>query len=118
MKSLKLTSLAMLMVSVGLIAAMGTRAEARSPSESSASKIVLGEVSKVEGEFQVANDFLGTDTFDIVDKAYVITDQAGDEMRLELDLNTKVRSRVNPGDMIEAKISSEGQTLSVRRLDP
>jgi hypothetical protein len=118
MKSIKSTSLAMAIVSVGFIAVLGARTEARSPSESSPSKIVTGEVSKVEGEFQMAKDRQGIDMLDIVDNAYVITDQSGKEVRLELDDNTKVRNRVNPGDKIEAKISSEGHTLSVTRLEP
>jgi len=118
MKSLNSISLAMAIVSVGLIAVLGTRAEARSPSESSPSKIVTGEVAQVEGEFHMAKDTQGELTLDIVDKSYVITSQAGEEVRLELDDNTKVRKRVNPGDKIVAKISSKGHTLSVTRLKP
>ena len=96
MKSLKSTSLAMAIVSVGLVAALGTRAEARSPSESSPSKIVTGEVAQVEGEFHMAKDSQGELTLDIVDKSYVITSQAGGEVRLELDDNTKVRKAGQP----------------------
>jgi uncharacterized protein YdeI (BOF family) len=122
MKSLKLTSLAITIIGVGLVAALGTRAEARSPSESpsqsSPSKIVTGEVAQVEGEFHMAKDTQGELTLDIVDKFYVITSQAGEEVRLELDDNTKVGKRVNPGDKIEAKVSSKGHTLSVTRLEP
>ncbi len=66
----------------------------------------------------MAKDPQGEDTLKMVDKSYVITSQAGEEVRLELDNNTKVRKRVNPGDKVEAKISSEGHTLSVTRLDP
>ena len=58
------------------------------------------------------------DTLDIVDKAYLITDQAGREVRLELSDDTIIRSRVIPGDRIEAEISSEGHTLSVTRIEP
>ena len=72
MKFLKLTSLAMAIVTVGIVAVLGTRAEARSPSESSPSKIVTGEVAQVEGEFHMAKDSHGEDTLDIVDKSYVI----------------------------------------------
>ena len=118
MTSLKSTNLAMVLVSVGLIATLGTRAEGRSPSESSPSKIVSGEVAQVEGEFHMAKDPQGELTLDIVDKSYVITSQAGEEVRLELDDNTKVRKKVNPGDKIVAKISSKGHTLSVTRLEP
>ena len=118
MNTRKSTSLAMAIVSVGLVAVLGTRAEARSPSESSASKIVTGEVAQVEGEFHMAKDPQGELTLDIVDKSYIITSQVGEEVRLELDDNTKVRKRVNPGDKIEAKVSSKGHTLSVTRLEP
>ncbi len=98
-----------LTVSVMLI----TYVEAGSVSDS---KTVTGEVSKVEGEFHMTKDIRGEDTLKIVDKSYVITDQDGKELRLELRNDTKVRNRVNPGDKIEAKISSEGHTLSVTRL--
>jgi hypothetical protein len=118
MKSLKSAGLATVIVSVGLIAALGTRAEARSPSESSPSKIVTGEVAQVEGEFHMAKDPQGELTLDIVDKSYVITSPAGVAVRLELDDNTKVQTRVQPGDKIQAKISSQGHTLSVTRLEP
>lgn len=112
MKALTWSSLVMASVSVGLVAILGTRAEAQSPS-----MIVRGEVSQVEGEFHMAKDPQGLDTLDIVDKSYVITDRAGKELRLELR-DTKVLNRVNPGDKIEAKISIEGHTLSVIRLKP
>ena len=80
--------------------------------------IVIGEVSQVEGEFHMTKDHQGLAKLDIVDKSYVITDRAGKEVPLELSDDTKVLNRVNPGDKIEAKISSEGHTLSVIRLKP
>ena len=118
MKILTSSSAAMAMVIVSIVAVLGIRAEARSASESSPSKIVIGKVSQVEGEFHMAKDPQGELTLDIVDKSYVIKDQAGKELRLELSDDTKVRNKVNPGDMIEAKISSKGHTLSVTRLEP
>jgi hypothetical protein len=118
MNSQKPISLAMAIVCVGLVSVLGTRAEARPPSESSPSKIVTGEVAQVEGEFHMAKDAQGEVTLDIVDKSYVITSQAGKQVRLELTDDTKVQNRVNPGDKIEAKVSSEGHTLSVTRLEP
>lgn len=117
MKSLQSTRLVMTMVMVGLVMNPGIRAEARSPIESSSAKIVIGEVSQVEGGFRMARDLHG-DTLDIVDKSYVITDQSGKEVRLDLSDDTKVQERVNPGDKIEARISPEGHTLSVTRLEP
>ena len=63
--------------------------EAQSPSGSSVSKIVTGEVAQVEGGFHRTKDLLGVDTLDIVDKVYVITDQAGREVHLELSDDTK-----------------------------
>jgi hypothetical protein len=116
MKSLNSSGLVLAIA--GFVAVLGTWGEARSSSESSPTKIVIGEVAQVKGEFHMAQDPPGQDTLDIVDKSYVITDQAGDEIRLDVDPNTKVRNRINPGDKIEAEISSKGQTLSVTRLDP
>jgi hypothetical protein len=113
MKALMWSSLVMVIVSVGLAAVLGTRAEAQS-----SSMIVRGEVSQVEGEFHMAKDPHGLDTLDIVDKSSVITDRAGKELRLDLNDDTKVLNRINPGDKIEAKISIEGHTLSVIRLNP
>ena len=118
MKSLEPSRLAMAIVSVALAMVVHTRAEAGSPSEASPSKIVTGEVAQVEGEFHMAKNPQGELTLDIEDKFYVITSQAGEEMRLKLDDNTKVRKRVNPGDKVEAKISPKGHTLSVTRLEP
>jgi hypothetical protein len=118
MTALKSSSLVLALVTVGLLTGLGTRAEAQSSSKPSPSIIVIGEVSQVEGEFHLAKDPQGLDTLDIVDKSYVITDRAGKELRLELRDDTKVLNRVNPGDKIEAQISSEGHTLSVTRLKP
>jgi hypothetical protein len=118
MEALKSSSLVSALVTVGLLTILGTLTEAQSPSQSSPSMIVRGEVSQVEGEFHMAKDPQGLDTLDIVDKSYVITDRAGKELRLELSDDTKVLNRINPGDKIEAKISIEGHTLSVIRLKP
>lgn len=118
MKALKSSGLVLALVIVGLLTVLGTLTEAQSPSKSSPSLIVRGEVSQVEGEFHMAKDSHGLDTLDIVDKSYVITDRAGKELRLELSDDTKVLNRVNPGDQIEARLSIEGHTLSVIRLKP
>ena len=83
----------------------------------SASKTVSGEVSTVEGEFHMAKSPQGEDVLEMVDKSYVITTRTGEEMRLELSQDTKVPTRANPGDRIEAKISQEGHTLSVTRIE-
>lgn len=107
------TRLATAIVSIGLVAVLGGSAEAQSHL-----KTVTGAVSKVEGEFQMSKDRHGDDTLDIVDRSYIITDQSGKEVRLELDDHTKIRERVNPGDKIEATISSEGDTLSITRIEP
>ena len=77
----------------------------------------MGEVAQVDGEFHMAKGPKGDVTLDIVDKSYVITSQTGKEVRLELDDRTKIQKKVNPGDKVEATISSKGQTLSVTRLD-
>ena len=113
MKALKSFSLVMAIVSVGLVAVLGTRAEAQSPS-----MIVIGEVSQVEGNFIWPRIPKARTRSISWTKSYVITDQAGKELRLELRDDTKVLNRVNPGDKIEAKISFEGHTLSVTRLKP
>jgi hypothetical protein len=117
MKFFTLTSLALAIVGAGLVAVQGAWAEDRFSSGLSPSKIVMGEVAQVEGEFHMAKGPEGDVTLDIVDKSYVITSQTGKEVRLELDDHTKIQNRVNPGDKVEAKISSRGHTLSVTRLD-
>lgn len=81
------------------------------------SKTVRGEVSTVEGEFHMAKSPRGEDILEMVDKSYVITTRTGEELRLELSQDTKVPTRANPGDRIEAKISQEGHTLSVTRIE-
>ncbi len=77
---------------------------------------VKGEVSSVVGEFHMAKNSQGQDILDIFDRSYFITNQAGETVRLELTDHTKVESRVNPGDRVEAKISEDGYTLSVIRV--
>jgi hypothetical protein len=81
------------------------------------SHTVKGEVSSVEGRFHMGKGSDGLDKLDIFDNSYVITNQAGETMRLQLTDRTRVESRVNPGDRIEANISQEGYTLSVRRIE-
>ena len=90
MKALKSSSLALVIVVVGLLPVLGTWADAQSPSNSAHSKIVIGEVSLVQGEFHMTKDLQGLDQLDIVDTSYVITDRAGKEWRLELSDDTKV----------------------------
>ncbi|HEV8329597.1 MAG TPA: hypothetical protein VGQ08_19180 [Nitrospiraceae bacterium] len=46
----------------------------------------------------MSKDGHGDDRIDIVDTSYLITDQSGKELRLELDDHTKIRKRVSPGD--------------------
>lgn len=111
------TSLAIAFIGASCVAAQSIGAEGRSPSGLAPSKVVIGEVAQVKGEFHMAKDPHGDVTLDIVDKSYVITSQAGEEVRLELDGKTKVLKRVNPGDKVSAKISPEGHTLSVTRLE-
>ena len=86
-------------------------------SEPSASKIIAGEVSTVEGEFHMAKNPQGEDILEMVDRSYVITTRTGEELRLELSHDTKVSKRANPGDRIEARISQEGHTISVTRIE-
>jgi hypothetical protein len=117
MNILTSTSLAVALAGTGLVSVQGIWAEDRMLSGLSPSKIVTGEVAQVEGEFHMAKGPEGDVTLDIVDKSYVITSQTGKEVRLELDDHTKIQNRVNPGDKVEAKISSKGHTLSVTRLD-
>lgn len=91
--------------------------EARSQSELPSSKTVTGQVSAVEGEFHMAKDARGEETLKLVDKAYIITTPTGQKIQLTLTRETKVPTRANPGDRVEAKISQQGQTLSVRLVE-
>ncbi|HXX73511.1 MAG TPA: hypothetical protein VEI50_00095 [Nitrospiraceae bacterium] len=89
---------------------------AQSHPEQSSLQTVTGEVSVVEGEFHMAKNSQGEDTLDVVDKSYVITNQAGETVRLKLTDHTRIEKRVNPGDRIEAKVSQDGHTLSVTAI--
>ena len=86
-------------------------------SGSPSSKTVIGKVSAVEGEFHMEKNSLGEDIFKMVDKSYVITTPMGQEIQLKLTRETKVPSRANPGDRVEAKISDNGHTLSVMVIE-
>jgi hypothetical protein len=63
----------------------------------------------------MAKDPQGQDTLDIVDKSYVITDQAGKELRLELRDDTKVLNRVIPGTRL--KLRSHSKAILSRSHD-
>ncbi|HKT35594.1 MAG TPA: hypothetical protein VJR03_12250 [Nitrospira sp.] len=84
---------------------------------SSPSKTVTGQVSAVEGEFHMAKDHRGEDILKMVDKSYIVTTPTGQEIELKLTRETKVPTRANPGDRIEARITEKGQTLSVKLLE-
>jgi hypothetical protein len=91
--------------------------EARSQSEVPSPKTVTGQVSAVEGEFHMAKDDRGEETLKLVDKAYIVTTPTGEKIQLTLTRETKVPTRANPGDRVEATISQQGQTLSVRLIE-
>jgi translation initiation factor IF-1 len=104
-------------ISLSLVTFDVTRIEAQPQSGSSSSKTVIGEVSAVEGEFHMAKNSLGEDILKMVDKSYIITTPTGQEIQLKLSGKTKVPTRANPGDRIEAEISDKGQTLSVMLIE-
>jgi hypothetical protein len=85
--------------------------------QSGTPKIVTGQVSAVEGEFRMAKDDRGEDILKMVDKSYIITTPTGQQIELKLTRETKVPTRANPGDLIEAKITEKGQTLSVKLIE-
>ncbi len=78
---------------------------------------VRGKVSAVEGEFHMQKNSRGEDILEIVDKSYIVTTPAGQEIHLKLTRETKVPTRANLGDRIEATISGKGQILSVMRIE-
>jgi hypothetical protein len=78
---------------------------------------VTGHVSAVEGEFHMAKDYRGEDILKMVDRAYIVTTPTGQQIELKLTRETKVPTRANPGDFIEAKVTEKGQTLSVKLID-
>ena len=114
MTLLKSTGAVMTVISLSLVTTLfaATMIEAQSQLGSPASKTVIGEVSAVEGEFHMAKNARGEDILKMVDKSYVITTPTGRKLELKLSRDTKVPTRANPGDRIEAKISDTGQTLS------
>jgi hypothetical protein len=85
--------------------------------QSGTPKTVKGQVSVVEGEFQMTKDYRGEDILKMVDKSYIITTPIGQQIELKLTRETKVPTRANPGDRIEAKITEKGQTLSVKLIE-
>ena len=119
MERIKCTRVAIAATCVSLVNALfgATIIGAQSHSGPSPSKTVTGEVSTVEGEFHMAKNPQGEDILEMVDRSYVITTRTGEELRLELSHDTKVPKRANPGDRIEARISQEGHTLSVTRVE-
>ena len=115
----KSTGVALAAISLSLVSILfdATLIGAKPLSGSPSSKTVIGKVSAVEGEFHVEKNSLGEDIFKMVDKSYVITTPMGQEIQLKLTRETKVPSRANPGDRVEAKISDNGRTLSVMVIE-
>jgi len=115
MTFVKSTGVVMTVISLSVVSTLfdATMVGAQSQLGSPSSKTVVGEITAVDGEFHMAKNPLGEDILKIVDKSYVITTPTGEEIQLKLSRDTKVPTRANPGDRVEAKISDRGQTLSV-----
>lgn len=118
MPSITLASAAVTAISLSIASLLfaAPTSNARSQSGSPSPQTVTGQVSAVEGEFHMAKDARGEDTLELVDKAYIITTPGGQEIQLKLTRETRVPNRANPGDRVEAKISEQGQTLSVKLI--
>ena len=84
--------------------------------QSATPKTVTGQVSAVEGEFHMTKDYRGEDMLKMIDKSYIVTTPTGQQIELKVTRETKVPTRANPGDLIEAKITEKGQTLSVKLI--
>ena len=117
MTSVKVSHSAIAAISLIGILSSAKMGEAHSRPELSKSQTVTGQVSEVEGEFRIAKNGRGEDVLKLVDRSYVVITRTGQEIHLKLTPGTKVPARANPGDRIEAKISNEGQTLSVTLLE-
>ena len=102
---------------VNLVSAPTSQAQLQPDSPSGTPKTVTGRVSAVEGEFHMAKDYRGEDTLKMVDKSYLVTTPTGQQIELKLSRETKLSTRANPGDRIEAKITEKGQTLSVKLIE-
>ena len=113
MRSVKASHAAIAAISLTGLLSSANSAEAHSALGPSTSHTVRGLVSQVEGEFRMAKNAQGEDALKLVDKSYVVITRSGQEIHLRLTPGTKVPARANPGDRVEAKVSSEGQTLSV-----
>jgi hypothetical protein len=118
MMLVKSTGAVMAVISLSVVTTLfAATIEAQSQLGSPFSKTVRGEVSAVVGEFHMAKNSHGEDILQMVDKSYVITTPAGQEIPLKLSRDTKVPTRANPGDRIEARISDRGQILSVMLVE-
>ncbi len=118
MTLVKSTGAVMAVISLSVMTTLfAATIEAQSQVGSLSSQTVRGEVSAVEGEFHMAKNSQGEDILQMVDKSYVITTPTGQEIPLKLSRDTKVPTRANPGDRIEAKISDRGNTLSVMLVE-
>lgn len=119
MRCVKFTRLAVIAISLSVVSLLfaAPMIEAQHQSESKSPRTVIGQVSAVEGEFYMAKDAQGEDILKVVDKVYTITTPTGQEIQLKLTRETRAPSRANPGDHVEAKVSEEGRTLSVKLVE-
>ncbi|MEO6542839.1 MAG: hypothetical protein ABIP05_02200 [Nitrospiraceae bacterium] len=64
------------------------------------SKTVIGDVLKIEGQF------------------YTVHDTAGHDVRLHIDMATRMEGVFKTGDRVEAQVTEKGHALSMKPLQP
>lgn len=119
MRCVTFTRFAMTAISLSVVSLLFAvpMIEAQQQARSTSPRTVIGQVSAVEGEFYMAKDAQGEDILKMVDRVYTITTPTGQEIQLKLTRETKVPTRANPGDHVEAKVSEKGGTLSVNLIE-
>jgi hypothetical protein len=112
MRTGRIALTAMGLDALSLLIAPETQAQLRTDPQ----QTITGQVAAVEGEFHMAKDYRGEDILKMVDRSYIVTTPMGQQIELKLTRETKVPARANPGDRIEARITENGQTLSVKLI--
>jgi hypothetical protein len=77
-------------------------------------RTVTGEVLKITGTFAVVKGPQGKGALDVISDTVVIQDEAGQQVALRVNRETKQDGVIDAGDKVEASVAPDGHIISIR----
>lgn len=81
-------------------------------------RTVTGEVLKITGTFAVVKGPHGKGALDVISDTVVIQDEAGQQVALRVNRDTKQDGVIDAGDKVEASVAPDGHIISIRPMQP